>query len=45
MFFFLVNFILNRISAYGPGISPLGAVVQTPASFTVETVAAGKGRQ
>lgn len=33
----------NRISAYGPGISPFGAVANTPANFTVETVAAGKG--
>lgn len=33
----------NRISAYGPGIAPNGAVAQTPANFTVETVAAGKG--
>lgn len=33
----------NRISAYGPGIAPFGAVAQTPANFTVETVAAGKG--
>lgn len=33
----------NRISAYGPGISPFGAVAHTPANFTVETVAAGKG--
>lgn len=33
----------NRISAYGPGISPYGAIAHTPANFTVETVAAGKG--
>lgn len=34
---------LNRISAYGPGIAPFGVVAQIPASFTVETAAAGKG--
>lgn len=36
-------FCLNRISAYGPGIAPFGAVAQAPANFTVETAAAGKG--
>lgn len=37
--------LIFRISAYGPGISAFGAVAHTPANFTVETVAAGKGNQ
>lgn len=36
-------FRLKRISAYGPGISPIGPIAYAPANFTVETAAAGKG--
>lgn len=34
----------SRIIAYGPGIEPVGPIVGSPVSFTVETVAAGRGK-
>lgn len=34
-----------RVRCYGPGIEPSGPIVNAPANFTVETFAAGKGKQ
>lgn len=36
-------FLSLRVIAYGPGIEPFGPIVGSPANFTVETLAAGKG--
>lgn len=35
--------VVYRIIAYGPGVEPVGPIVGSPVSFTVETVAAGRG--
>ena len=34
----------NKVRAFGPGLEPRGNVVGEPASFTVETANAGKGK-
>lgn len=34
---------IRRVRAFGPGIEPLGPVVDAPANFTVETFSAGRG--
>ena len=34
----------NKVRAFGPGLEPKGNIVGEPASFTVETANAGKGK-
>lgn len=39
----LINVYFFRVRAYGPGVEPIGQVVNAPANFTVDTFSAGKG--